>query len=149
MNAAEAHIEGSAAHKRGDYVEALRLFRVAAEQGGAEAQYVLGVMYINGRGTPTDYEEAAKWFHRGAEQGDIDSLYMLGCCYDEGWGVQKNDVHAHMWLSLAAGTGYERAIEDLARVAKRMTPSQIAEAEKLVSDAGAQPIIPPCDRTAR
>lgn len=41
--------EGSRAHKRGDYAEALRLFRLAAEQGEADAQSWLGLMYSLGR----------------------------------------------------------------------------------------------------
>ena len=42
--------EGSRAHKRGDYAEALRLFRLAAEQGKADAQSWLGLMYSLGHG---------------------------------------------------------------------------------------------------
>ncbi len=42
--------EGVAAHKRGDYVTALREFRVLAEQGTVKAQYNLALMYSNGRG---------------------------------------------------------------------------------------------------
>jgi hypothetical protein len=149
VNAENAFKEARAACNRGDHFAALPLFRLAAEQGNAEAQYALGLIYINGRGTPTDFIEAAHWFRRGAEQGDMDSLYMLGCCYDEGWGVQKNDVQAYAWLSLAAALGYERAIEELARVSTRMTPAQIAEAEKFARDTGIQAITPPCDRAPR
>ncbi len=40
------------AYERGDYVTALREFRVLAAQGQAEAQYNLGVMYDIGQGVP-------------------------------------------------------------------------------------------------
>ena len=42
----------------------------AAEQGGANAQYVLGLCYDNGEGVATDAVEAVKWYRKAAEQGD-------------------------------------------------------------------------------
>ena len=42
--------DGVAAYRRGDYATALRLFRLAAEQGVAQAQFFFGIMYDNGRG---------------------------------------------------------------------------------------------------
>jgi TPR repeat protein len=44
-----------AAHKRGDYATALRLIRPLADQGDADAQNILGLMYAQGRGVPQDY----------------------------------------------------------------------------------------------
>ncbi len=39
-----------------DYQEALKWYRLAAEQGNAIAQYNLGFMYDNGEGVPQDQE---------------------------------------------------------------------------------------------
>ena len=39
-----------AAYQRGDYATALRLWHPLAEQGDAEAQFHLGVMYESGQG---------------------------------------------------------------------------------------------------
>ena len=52
-----------------DYREALKWYRMAAEQGYAPAQYNLGGMYIKGEGVPEDYREALKWYRMAAEQG--------------------------------------------------------------------------------
>ena len=52
-----------------DYAEAVKWYRLAAEQGDADAQYNLGVMYDNGQGVPQDYAEAVKWYRLAAEQG--------------------------------------------------------------------------------
>jgi len=52
-----------------DYKEAIRLYRLSAEQGLAEAQNNLGSMYSKGQGVPQDYQEAVKWFRLSAEQG--------------------------------------------------------------------------------
>ena len=43
----------------GDYVKALRLTRPLANDGDAEAQYNLGLMYVSGRGVQQDYAAAA------------------------------------------------------------------------------------------
>ena len=58
-----------AAYQRGDYAEAVKWYRKAAEQGHARAQYSLGFMYYNGRGVPQDYAEAMKWYRKAADQG--------------------------------------------------------------------------------
>lgn len=39
-----------------------------AEQGSADAQYNVGVMYENGDGVEKSDEEAVKWFRKAAEQ---------------------------------------------------------------------------------
>jgi len=54
--------DGEAAYARKDYATALELFRPLAEQGDAQAQYNLGVMYDTGEGVPQDYALAVKWY---------------------------------------------------------------------------------------
>lgn len=43
--------------------------RLLSEQGDAEAQVNLGLMYKKGQGIPQDYKEAYVWFNLGAAQG--------------------------------------------------------------------------------
>ena len=61
--------EGVAALNRGDYASALRELRIAAEEGSADAQANLGVMYLNGLGVSQNDQLAAHWMHKAAEQG--------------------------------------------------------------------------------
>ncbi len=61
--------DGMAAYKRGDYATALREFRSLAEQGNAETQYGLGLMYAKGLGVPQDYVQAHMWSNVAAAQG--------------------------------------------------------------------------------
>ncbi|MER9429859.1 tetratricopeptide repeat protein [Mesorhizobium sp. M0408] len=61
--------DGVAADKHGDYAEAAKLYRLAADQGHAQAQYNLGHMAGNGQGVPQNYAEAMKWFRLAADQG--------------------------------------------------------------------------------
>ena len=49
--------------------EDAELLRKAAEQGAADAQLRLGVMYAAGRGVPKDGTKAVAWFRKAAAQG--------------------------------------------------------------------------------
>ena len=61
--------KGVDVYKRGDYATALKEWTLLAEQGNADAQYLLGGVYFIGEGVPQDYKTAVKWTTRAAEQG--------------------------------------------------------------------------------
>ena len=52
-----------------DYGEAARWYRLAADQGRADAQFHLSGMYYNGWGVPQDYLAAHMWANLAAAQG--------------------------------------------------------------------------------
>ncbi len=81
-----------------------------------------------------DYATAFKLWHPLADQGNAAGQSILGSMYLKGQGVPKDRVHAYKWFDIAASTGSEQAGENRAIVAKRMTPDQIAEAQKLARD---------------
>ena len=58
-----------AAYEREDYVTAVKLFRLSADQGDAWAQNWLGVMYENGQGVTQDYVRAHMWWNISASSG--------------------------------------------------------------------------------
>ena len=62
-----------AAYEKGDYVTAFQGSKYLAEQGHAEAQYKLGVLYNKGHGVTQDYKEAAKWYQEAC-QAQLDEL---------------------------------------------------------------------------
>ena len=117
-----------------DDAEAVRWYRLAAEQGNADAQVNLGVMYDVGQGVPQDYAEAVRWYRLAAEQGDADAQVNLGAMYGNGEGVPQDYVQAHMWSNLAAAQGNTIAVGNRDINAKKMTPAQIAEAQKLARE---------------
>jgi TPR repeat protein len=51
-----------------DDKQAVKWYRLAAEQGHASAQYNLGFMYSNGEGVPEDDKQAVKWYRLASEQ---------------------------------------------------------------------------------
>ena len=85
--------------------EAVRWFRMAAEQGDARGQANLGNMYANGEGVLIDEAEAVRWFRLAAEQGHAGSQLNLGVMYAKGQGVLKDEAGAARWLRLAAEQG--------------------------------------------
>ncbi len=61
-----------------DDAEAIRWYRLAAEQGYAGAQFNLGLMYFSGEGVPPDEMEAVRWIQLAAEQGHVQAKSILG-----------------------------------------------------------------------
>jgi tetratricopeptide (TPR) repeat protein len=120
-----------------DCVAAVSWYRQAADQGYPSAEFNLGGMYLFGRGLPQDYAEAIKWLHRAAERGLATAEFALGDMYANGKGVPQDYVQAHMWLDRATRSASDTEVRDLAveykdAIAARMTPVQIAEAQRLV-----------------
>ncbi len=124
---------GQDALDRGDFRTAYRVFRTLAEKGFAKAQYDLALMYRKGKIVPQNNAEAVKWFRRAASQGHVQAQVNLGKMYLQGRGVPENYVLAHKWFNLAAARGDidSRKLRD--GVAGKMTPSLIAEAQRLAS----------------
>lgn len=121
-----------------DYAKAVKWYRTAAEQGHAFAQFSLGGTYHTGKGVSKDVAEAMKWYRKAADQGLEQGQIVLGMMYSYGSGVPKDHVRAHMWFHILASRlpgaerrGYAKARDDLAA---RMTPEQVAEAERLARE---------------
>lgn len=121
---------GFAAYGTGDFATALREWRPLAQQGNAEAQYNLGLMYQRGEGVPQDYAEAVSWYRKAAVQGDASAQSNLGIAYGSGKGVPQVYATAHMWLNLAAGNGSGAAEVVRDAVAAKMTAADISEAQQ-------------------
>jgi TPR repeat protein len=78
-----------------------------------------------------DYATAVRLIRPLAEQGDASAQYTLGVFYDNGLGVPQDHIRSYMWFDLSAAQGRDGAAAFRDLVARRMTPGQIAEAQKL------------------
>src|SRR5919112_1021404 len=112
--AANTFDDALAVYERGDYVQAMKLFRQLAEKGHQWAQRRVGLMYAEGKGVPQDYQEAVKWYGLAAAQGNVLAQYSLGSIYAEGKGVPQDYQEAVKWYRLAAIQGYAPAEYSLA-----------------------------------
>jgi len=90
---------------------------------------------------PQDYAEAAKWYRKAAEQGDANAQSNLGIMYAKGQGLPQNYVLAHMWYNITAlrypaseKEHREQAVRYRDLISSKMTPAQIAEAQRLVQE---------------
>jgi TPR repeat protein len=90
-----------------DEVEAVRLYRLAAEQSDARALNNLAVMYSQGRGgLPLDDVEALRLYREAATKGDSTALLNLGHLYQDGkGGVQKDVSVAKNYYQQSADAG--------------------------------------------
>ena len=108
--------QGLEATKRGDYQTAFKLWLPLAEQGDAQAQFNLGLMYENGRGVKQDYFEAVKWYRQAAEQGLALAQYNLGLKYAKGQGVRQDKGQAKEWFGKACDNGYQDGCENYGKL---------------------------------
>ena len=106
-----------------------------AKEGDPEAQWFLGGWYVLGKGIPQDYEVAFKWYNSSAQQGYAKAQFTLGGIYFRGqYSVPQDFVLAHMWLNLASAQGFGEASTIRDKLAEKMTPSQIQEAQRLARE---------------
>jgi TPR repeat protein len=107
--------------------------KALADQGDADAQYNLGIMYDNSKGVPENYAEAVKWYRKAAEQGYAAAQFELGLMYESGIGVPENNIGAYAWWSMAKTQGHPNAAIGIEELKTEMTPQQIADGQALAT----------------
>ena len=73
---AEKSSKASIALDAGDYETAIKEYKIKADKGHIDSQYMLGLIYEQYVGP--DYIEALKWYKLAAEQGDEEALLAVG-----------------------------------------------------------------------
>ena len=120
-----------------DFAEALRWYKMAAENGNLNAQRFLGDIYDLGQNVPQDFAESIRWRKEAAAQGDAWAQKGLGVMYWFATGVEQDYIKAHMWLNLAAAnSGWIGEYRE--KIALKMTPQQITEAQRLARECQAR-----------
>ncbi len=89
-----------------------------AQNGDAEAQRHLGMLFFYGEGIAQDYTQAAGWFAKATQQGDSKSTYSLGYMMAKGLGVPKDVGAAITLLNMAAKAGVADALYELGTLAE-------------------------------
>ena len=79
------------------------------------------------------HSEALREWQAAANAGDAKAMLALGRLYVQGLGVPQNYVQAHMWFSLAASRFEAEAVKERDALAEKMSPEQVAEAQKLAA----------------
>ena len=89
----------------GDYRKAVDIWLPLAEEGDAEAQYYMGVVYKDGLGVEINHDEFSYWTSRSAFQGSASAMFNLGVMYEYSLGVAEDKSKAFLWYSRAAQEG--------------------------------------------
>jgi TPR repeat protein len=126
--------KGNVAYERGDYAAALKEWKPLAEQGHVDAQFNLGLFYMNGWGVPQDYKQALKWYRLAAEQGNANAQSNLGTMYANGAGVLQDNQMAHALYNIASANGFENAFKFRDEIAKNMSQADISIAQRIARE---------------
>ena len=122
------------AYQQRDFSTAFKEWGILAVKGDAEAQFRLGAMYEYGEGVPAQPTKAIQWYRRAADQEYGPAQYALGIVYAQGQGVLQDYIEAHMWLNLASSSGDPHAASERDKLAEKMSPAQIDEAQHRARD---------------
>ena len=74
--------------------EAVKEYKVKADAGDAEAQYLYATALVDGHGVVKDLPQAFVYAKKVVGQGDERALGLVGRGYERGWGVESNSVKA-------------------------------------------------------
>ena len=127
------------ADKLGEYTAEVALLEPLAQQGNADAEFLLGNIYGTGKGIAQD-QQAVAWFRKGADQGDAPAQYSLGLLYDNGSGVAQDYAQAAKWYRKAAEQGHASAQYNLGNMYRNGygVPQDYAQAVKWYRKAADQ-----------
>lgn len=112
--------------QKGDYGNAVKALRLAAEKGHQFAQFKLGSFYEEGLTGKVDLVEAAKWYQLAANQGHTIAQLKLGAMYRNGFGVKVDYEQAKKWYGMASQNGNQEATTALAEIAAESSNGSMA-----------------------
>lgn len=101
--------DGFTAFREGNYPKAFNIWKPLAEGGNADAQYNVGLLYMNGLGVEKNSRTARQLFMAAAKQGQADAQYNLGLMYYNGTTVFRSNKDAFNWWEKAAAQNHAPA----------------------------------------
>jgi TPR repeat protein len=93
--------------------EGLRLVKASADAGFPRAQYIYGLLRLQGQMVAKDEAEGLKYVRLAAEGGNADAQFIYADCLYFGTGTPKNLREAARWYQKAAAQGHVQSIEIL------------------------------------
>jgi len=88
----------------------VKMQEAEAAAGSKEAQYALGMVYLDGDGLDQDEAMAMAWFRKAADQGEPRAQFQIGLCLAQGKGVLKDLDESTKWVMKAADQGVVEAM---------------------------------------
>lgn len=87
------------------YAQNIESLRSQAIQRDADAQYQLGLRYLNGQGINQDKKQAFYWLELAAENGNLAAQQQITDMYLNGIGTSKSLNDAMFWMTSRAVAG--------------------------------------------
>jgi TPR repeat protein len=88
-------------------------FLAAANDGHADSQFNVALMYERGIGVAKDEKAAVDWYGKSAAQGNAAAQFNLGVLYENGRGTEIDYAKANEWYRKASAQGDALAIGNL------------------------------------
>lgn len=100
-----------------NYTSARDYLLSAAMEKVPEAQYELGLLYLEGKGCPADPVAAVAWLTEAMKGGNAEMQFKLATLHEEGVGTPVNYANAGVLYTLACNKGHTPAATRIARMA--------------------------------
>lgn len=104
--------DGMIEYKKGNKLEASKLFEEACNAGDTNGCYKLGILYYYGYGLRQSKQEASNLFKKACDAGNQNGCYNLGILYYYGDGVRENKQLAKELFGEACDDGKVGACEN-------------------------------------
>ena len=125
-NAARAKMDVEAATEQRTVQE----IQTLAEHGDAEAQFKLGIRYVQGKGIEANFVKAEKWFSKAADQGHPKAICEIGRLYWLGKGVVKDTLMGCSYWMVASAFGDEEGKNGVEMCRDIFSPASFQEAQR-------------------
>lgn len=103
------YMHGEQSGEVSSYKNAAAYLQKSANQGNAEAEYRLGMLYFDGKGVSVDNAKALRLFESAAEKKQPQAQMMAGLMYYVGKGVKVDYKKAVYYLTQSAEAGDDDA----------------------------------------
>ena len=71
----------------------------SCDSGNPEVAFLLGQLFLFGKGVPQDLGRGFQLIHCAAKNGYIPAFFDCGFCHDQGWGTCPDSRAAEYWLN--------------------------------------------------
>lgn len=96
-----------------EFAKSVEWLQYSANNEYADAQYQLGVMYLNGKGVTKNYSFAVHYLQKAADYENAGAQCDLGYCYANGFGVNASIEQGFKWTRKAYENGDKTAEANL------------------------------------
>lgn len=122
-----------------EYSKAIETLSPLAANNNPKAQYLLGYLTFEGKGTSSNSEKAAELFLKSAQSNYGHAQFALGIMYMNGYGVVKNLDNARFWFTKAEQNNMSEATEELSKLKdlerQNSNKSTVIKKERIESDS--------------